>query len=148
MHLCRNACILERGKVNQRVLYVVDRIVFSLHQERRRCLAGHWYVRIQSALLRLTHDELLFAELRVPLRGGDRQMAGIKKHSKIGTAALLVRVVYRRVQPFLKMRAERRDQTTARRKPDHSDFVRIDVPLRGAKPDESKRPLRILQGNR
>ena len=76
------------------------------------------------------------------------QMARIKRYRKIRTAAFFVGRIDRRIQPLLEMRADGCHQMPACRKPQYADLVRIDMPLRGMKPYQPHRPLRILQRHR
>src|ERR1043165_8544818 len=85
------------------------------------------------------------AELRVVCRGGAGEMSGIEQDREVGTATLGVRAIDGAVQARLKMRADRRDEMAAGGEPDHADLVRVDVPFRGARPDQAERALGVLQ---
>jgi hypothetical protein len=95
------------------VLYTIDGIILILQQERRQRLAGDMNIRIQPKTV-----------------SGKRQVPRIDSHRKVGAAACFVSRIYSRVQTLLKVRAHRCHQITARRKPQHSNLVRIDMPLR------------------
>lgn len=94
MHLHGNAGALERDVVRQRVVYVVHVIILSLQQERRRRLAGDVEIGVQRKMSigvrRMRKHKLLDAPVRIPLRRGQRQMARINSHRKIGATALFV----------------------------------------------------------
>src|SRR5215472_11855541 len=94
MHLYRDTSILQRNVVSQSVVYVVHVVILGLQQERGRSLMGDRNIRIQPQLLigsrRSMNHELLAALLCIPLRRGQRQVARINGHGKIGAAAHLV----------------------------------------------------------
>lgn len=50
MHFHGNPSLLQRDKVRQRVVYVVQVVIFRLKQERRRRLAGDMEIRVQSKI--------------------------------------------------------------------------------------------------
>ena len=131
MHLNGNASFLQRKVVNQRVIYRIDRIVLRLQQKRRRCLASDRNIRIQLKIFRSVLQH-------VPR---------IKGHGKVRTTAFFVGCIENGIQALLEIRADRRHEVPACGKAEHSDFVRIDVPLRGVEPHQPHGSLRIFQSH-
>jgi hypothetical protein len=117
MHLHRNPSVLQRNVVSQRVVYIVHVVILCLQQKRRRSLAGDRNIRIQPQIFigsrRMRNHKLFGALLCIPLRRGQRQMARINSHCKIGAAALFVGGIDSRIQTLRKMRAHRCHQMTA-----------------------------------
>src|SRR6266480_2574733 len=129
VHLRRNAGVLQRDVVHERLVHVVDAVRLGLEQKRGRRVARDVNVRIEPELTAF----------------GNPEMSWIQRHREIRTAAFRVGGIHGGVQPRLKMRADRCHEMPARGKPENSNLVRIDMPVSGVKADESYRPLRIFQ---
>ena len=86
MHLNRNPCLLQRSIVNQRVRYIVHRIVRRLQQKRRRRPTGDRDGRIQ---LKISRSIL-------------QHMPRIKSNRKIWPTAFFVCGISSWVQTLLK----------------------------------------------
>src|SRR5213080_618103 len=128
VHLRRNAGLPERPIVDERVLYWIYGIVLRLKQERGRRPAGDLNVGVQR--------EVFLA---------DGEMSGIQSHREIRAATLVVGGIHSRVETLLEMGARRGDQVPTRRKAQHSDLPRIDLPLRSLEAYQAYRPLRVFQ---
>ena len=72
-------------------------------------------------------------------------MPGIEGDREIGTATFLVGGIDHAIDAPLEVRAHRRHHVSARGKAEDSDFVRIDVPLRGVKANEADGSLCVFQ---
>src|SRR5262245_44883891 len=94
VHLDRNACVLQRVVVHQRVIDTVDAIGFSMKQERRRRVALDLDVRVERVWAALGHP----------------QVTWIQRHCEIRTAADLVGIVDDSVTTALELRADRRHE--------------------------------------
>src|SRR5215204_4126726 len=116
MHLRGNFGLLQSSIINQRVVYTVHGIVLRMHQKRRR---------------RLASDRNKWVQLKLVV--SSPQAPRIKHYRKVRATAFFIGGVYGRIQTLLEMRAHRRRQVSARRKPEYSDLLRIDMPLRGIK---------------
>ena len=133
VHLHGNSSLLQGCIVTERVLYAVHMVILVLQQKRRRRLAGNISRNIR-------------IQLETVISNG--QMAWIKSHRKIRAATYFVGRVGSWVQTLCKMSTDRCYQMSACRKPEHSNLVRIDMPLRGVEADQPHCPLRIFQGHR
>jgi hypothetical protein len=129
MHLNWNSSAPERCIVGQGLLDTVHIVVLVLQQERRRGLTGDVRTNIW---------------LHVKTVPGKREMSGINRYCKVWAAAFFVGGINGGVETLLKMDAHRCDQVSACGKPKDANLMRIDVPLRSVKANQTKRSLRIF----
>src|SRR5579859_91762 len=123
MHLGWHLRVLQRQKVNGGV-FDMNRVVFGLHDERGRSLAGGVDVGVGC--------EVLVSE---------GEITGVNDHGKIRTAAFAIGGVERIVKTLIEVRAQCRGEVSAGGESENAHAVRIDVPFPGMHADNAKSAL-------
>ena len=78
----------------------------------------------------------------------NHEVAGINRDGEIRSAAHIIGCVYSGIHALFKVNTCSRYKVTAGRKPDHPNFVRVDVPFRRMLPCEADGSLSVIESLR
>src|SRR5438270_3852523 len=124
MKFCRNLRILQRLKVDKRVLDVSRVVILSLNQKGRRSFRG-WLQRGTYLAVRTAKPP------------------GIDDHLKVGTS--IDGGCWNILPLKVGMSAENCGKVSSSRESNHPDVIRVDVPFGGVSASEPHRLLRVFQ---